>query len=221
MSKELEPIEALDKLLDGYSRGMAGRSYYDIVREALERLEAIENVEPSEALEAFGRITLHTEYDNDSHYDGLHFEDDCKLVDKALERLEQIDNANPSEALKCLEKLFNEYKELCLDTGSNEHIYQECNLTSPYNVIKRYILKEQEQKQYLKWKDLEFSYRTKVLKVRMNDTVYKIAYRFCNNTDEMQLLSEDEKSVYFIFVGNFKDNIKLFNDLHLEAVDNE
>ena len=51
MSKELEPIEALDKLLDGYSRGMAGRSYYDIIREALERLEAIDDATPSEALE--------------------------------------------------------------------------------------------------------------------------------------------------------------------------
>ena len=30
MSKELDPFEALDKLLDGYSRGMVGRSYYDI-----------------------------------------------------------------------------------------------------------------------------------------------------------------------------------------------
>ena len=44
MSKELEPIEALDKLLDGYSRGMAGRSYYDIVREALQRLEKYEQL---------------------------------------------------------------------------------------------------------------------------------------------------------------------------------
>ena len=44
MSKELEPIEALDKLLDGYSRGRAGRSYYDIVREALQRLEKYEQL---------------------------------------------------------------------------------------------------------------------------------------------------------------------------------
>lgn len=213
MSKELEPIEALDKLLDGYSRGMAGRSYYDIVREALERLEAIDNVEPSEALEAFGRITLHTEYDNDSNYDGLHFEDDCNLVDKALERLEQIDNANPSEALECLEILFSNV----LSTTYN----RESSLKD-FNTVKRYILKGQERKRYLKWKDLDFGYgRTKVLKVRMNDTVYKIFYRFFDNTDEVQLLSEDEKSVYFIFVGKFKDNVQLFNDLHLEVVDNE
>ena len=56
MNKELEPIEALDKLLDGYSRGMVGRSYYDIVREALQRLEAIEKTEPSEALKELDGI---------------------------------------------------------------------------------------------------------------------------------------------------------------------
>ena len=55
-NKELEPIEALDKLLDGYSRGMVGRSYYDIVREALQRLEAIEKSDPSEALKELDGI---------------------------------------------------------------------------------------------------------------------------------------------------------------------
>lgn len=139
MSKELEPIEALDKLLDGYSRGMAGRSYYDIVREALERLEAIDNVEPSEALEAFGRITLHAEYDNDSHYDGLHFEDDCKLVDKALERLEQIDNANPSEALKCLERYINNI------IFAKDLINQKQQLLTNITIIKQALLNAEKE----------------------------------------------------------------------------
>ena len=53
-----------------------------------------------EYLEAFDRIALHTEYDNDGSYDCVNFEDDCKLVDDALERLEEIDNANPSTALE-------------------------------------------------------------------------------------------------------------------------
>ena len=56
MSKELEPIESLDKLLEGYSRGMVGRSYYDIIREELQRLEAIEKSEPSEALKELDGI---------------------------------------------------------------------------------------------------------------------------------------------------------------------
>ena len=162
MIKELEPIEALDKLLEGYSKGMAGRSYYDIVREALQRLE-------------------------------------------------KIDNAESSEALKCLENLFSNVVSTTYNRESS---------LKDFNTIKRYILKEQEQKKYLKWKDLDFGYgRTKVLKVRMNDTVYKIFYRFFDNTDEVQLLSEDEKSMYFILVGKFKDNIKLFNDLHLEVLE--
>lgn len=55
-----------------------------------------------EYLEAFGRITSQVEYDNDSSYDYLCFEDDCKAVDEALERLESIENAEPSEALNVL-----------------------------------------------------------------------------------------------------------------------
>ena len=49
MSKEY--LEALEKLLEGYSKGMSGRSYYDIIKQALQRLESIDNAKPSEALE--------------------------------------------------------------------------------------------------------------------------------------------------------------------------
>ena len=49
MNKEY--LEALEKLLEGYSKGMSGRSYYDIIKQALQRLESIENANPSEALE--------------------------------------------------------------------------------------------------------------------------------------------------------------------------
>ena len=49
MSKEY--LEALEKLLDGYSKGMAGRSYYDTIKQALQRLESIDNSKPSETLE--------------------------------------------------------------------------------------------------------------------------------------------------------------------------
>ena len=68
-----------------------------------------------EYLEAFGRITSHTEYDNDSSYDSLNFEDDCKLVDEALERLEEIDNADSSEAIKHMEFICKILKEKGID----------------------------------------------------------------------------------------------------------
>ena len=53
----------------------------------------------TEYLDAFSRITLHTEYDNDGSYDCLNFEDDCKIVEDALQRLEAIDNLKEIEAL--------------------------------------------------------------------------------------------------------------------------
>ena len=68
-----------------------------------------------EYIEAFCRIISHTEYDNDSSYDCLNFEDDCKLVDEALERLEEIDNADPSEAIKHMEFICKILKEKGID----------------------------------------------------------------------------------------------------------
>ena len=68
-----------------------------------------------EYIEAFGRIASHVEYDNDSPYDGLCFEDDCKLVDEALERLDQIDKADPSEAMKHMEFICTILKEKRID----------------------------------------------------------------------------------------------------------
>ena len=85
--------------------------------------------------------------------------------------------------------------------------------------IEKALLKAQEPKQYLKWDNLEFSYGTKTQKVRMGDTLYKIAYVCYDNTKEVQLLSEDEKLLYFVFVGKYKDNVQLFNDLKLERVE--
>ena len=76
-----------------------------------------------------------------------------------------------------------------------------------------------EQKQYLKWEDIDFSYGTKTQKVRMGDTIYKIECVYYDNTKEVQLLSEDEKLLYFNFVGKYKDNVQLFNDLKLERVE--
>lgn len=36
--------EALEKLYDGYQYGMAGRSFYDLIKQDLDRLEALEEI---------------------------------------------------------------------------------------------------------------------------------------------------------------------------------
>lgn len=125
------------------------------------------------------------------------------------EYLEAIDNATPSEALECLNCL-----ERLHDCGVFN--YEEMK---DYNIIKNYILKAQEPKHYLKWDDLEFSYGTKTQKVRMGDTIYKLECVYYDNVKEVKLLSEDEKCYYLGFTGNYKDNVQLFNDLHLEVIE--
>lgn len=78
-----------------------------------------------------------------------------------------------------------------------------------------------EPKQYLNWYDIEFSYGNKKQKVRMGDTIYQIVYRCYDKVEEVQLLSEDEKYMYFHFFGNFNDHVHLFNDLRLELAEEE
>lgn len=73
-----------------------------------------------EYIEAFCRIISHTEYDNDSSYDCLNFEDDCNLVDEALERLDQIDNAI----------------EICKKANEQKYVY----IKETYGIIKEKFL---------------------------------------------------------------------------------
>lgn len=94
-----------------------------------------------EYMEAFGRIILHTEYDNDSSYDCLNFEDDCKLVDNALLELKVIKDANPSEALECLRENHNHSLP-----SSMPMLKWEDN----FKIVEQYILKAQEQEKILK-----------------------------------------------------------------------
>ena len=126
-------------------------------------------------------------------------------IEQALQCLESIDNANPSDALECFENM--QYR-----IAGNIS-------TIEYTTIKNALLKAQEPKQYLKWEDLEFTRDEKVMLVKMGDTVYKVLYRCCDGIKEVQLLSEDEKWFYLSFAGNYEDNVQLFNDLHLERVE--
>ena len=162
MSKELEPIEALDKLLDGYSKGMARRSYYDIVREELQRLES-------------------------------------------------IDNATTSEALECLENLFS---NVVSTTYSRESSLKD------FNTIKKVLIKEQEQKQYLKWVDLDFKEEEQTVKVILNESKYKVAYFTDGITEYVDLLTDDERlEIIGRYVDDNPHEKQFFNDLHLEVIE--
>ena len=166
-----------------------------------------------EYLEAFGRITLHTEYDNDGSYDSLNFEDDCKLVDEALERLEQIDNANPNEAMKHLEFICKILKEK--RTIDVKWVFKE-----DYNIILQALLKAQEPKQYLKWEDLEFTNELQSKEVILNGRKYIVEYKYCNILGEMEQVVWLINANDYMRVHKFYDTTQyFFNDLRLEMVE--
>ena len=162
--------------------------------------------------EAFDRIASHTEYDNDSSYDCVNFEDDCKLVDNALGRLEAIDNSNPSEALECLKDI----GETCYVEAGNAE--EDCILYAKdyigFNTIKNALLKAQEPKQYLKWEDLEFNHTPKMTDVKMNGNKYKLVVGYNVAGKNLAILRDGKKEYYFLECDK-----QFFNDLHLERVE--
>ena len=159
-----------------------------------------------EYLEAFDRIALHTEYDNDGSYDCVNFEDDCKLVDDALERLESIDNSNPSEALECVDKILGYFGKAQIETMT---LSKRNGLT-----IKQALLKAQEPKQYLKWEDLEFKEETSRIEVKLNETLYTLSYVKRQYLDFVYLINNDSQ----IRLNSANDK-QFFNDLRLERVE--
>ena len=166
----------------------------------------------SKELEALERLAMPDElHIKECKKLGIGLTEDYEVVEQALLELQSIKGTNPSEALECLEVLEQDIKDrIILDED------RQLKLCA---AIKQSLQKAQEQKQYLKWEDLEFNYGTKEQKVKMGDTIYKIVYSNYDNTKGVQLLSEDEKLLYFSFVGKYKDNVQLFNDLHLEVVE--
>lgn len=60
-----------------------------IVEEALQRLLRIDDTKSNEALEAFNRIQLHCEYDNNGSYDCVDLEDDCEIIEQYIHKSQQ------------------------------------------------------------------------------------------------------------------------------------
>ena len=124
------------------------------------------------------------------------------VIEQALNRLESIDNAEPSEALECLEEL-----------RSNLGVIYNNTLAT----IKQALLKSQEQKQYLKWEDLEFKKEEQKMKVLLNGNRYFVTYVtdwFCGWCNKVQISND----IYILCtLGNGMK--QFFNDLHLERVE--
>lgn len=242
MSKELDAFKKIAEI-HGNTGSLEGTyEYFLTIKRGLERLEAIDNANPSEALECLDRIDntlclnnikgkLEFGIDTEEHTDcnsAISMTEDLETIKQALmERIvwKHIHNTKVKIPL-C--DVFNNPVPLSKEERYKyiEHIYyhweemKEALEEQNKQLVEENIeLKKKSNKHYLKWEDLEFTRDEKVMIVKMGDTVYKILYRCCDGIEEVQLLSEDEKLLVINLIGKYKDNIQVFNDLHLERVE--
>lgn len=141
------------------------------------------------------------------------------VVESALKRLEAIDNANPSEAFMKLNTL--------LDRANHDEILSRKSIEfcekwiketqEAYDTIKQALLKAQEPKQYLKWEDLEFKEEEQTMKVLLNGSCYLLNY-YTRSEEEFVFIKSTGTTI-FNLLGECSDDKQLFNDLHLERVE--
>ncbi len=110
MDKELEMLEALEKLLEGYSKGMAGRSYYDTIKRALTELQAIKESNPSEALECLERVS---ELQYIDHWESR--EKEIKTIENALLKAQEQDFNNKNIVIPFFNELIDLFETNDID----------------------------------------------------------------------------------------------------------
>ena len=164
-----------------------------------------------EYIEAFGRITLHTEYDNDSSYDCLNFEDDCNLVEKALQRLETIDNANPSEALKEVNEIINsleEYNKLMRFHKAPETATDI--MLRKLDIVKQALIKAQEQEVDI------IHYKGTVDNLRRDNAILKEI-----KNEQEKVLEIIKKKEVNIQVFNQCEDVETYNNVYKKQKDRQ
>ena len=127
---------------------------------------------------------------------------------KMCKRLESIDNSTPSEALIEVDKILGYFG------GDDVQIETMTLVKSNVLKIKQALLKAQEPKKYLKWEDLEFKEKTSRIEVKLNETLYILSYVKRQYLDFVYLINNDSQIRL-----NSANDIQLFNDLHLERVE--
>ena len=122
-----------------------------------EELEAIDNTNPSEALECLDKLVKQIELDEDTDY--WEIRNAHITVEQALLELQSIKEANPSEALECLEEIgFAPLNECCgyPYTRISDEYYED------FNTIKQALLKAEKEHKALeiikKNKNIKFSF---------------------------------------------------------------
>lgn len=192
----------------------------DVIEQALKRLEAIDNAEPSEALEdLIDMIEYFTRLDYVEPIVRNEIHD--KFKDIYWHKLPHLDSIKEA-LLKAQEqeKFFDDklvFKNGCIMSGFD---YKGKQIVAmPLEEYSEFMKQEkaQEPKQYLKWEDLEFKKEEQTMKVLLNGERYLVKYVnewFCGWCNRVQITN----GTYILCtLGNGMN--QFFNNLHLEVVE--
>lgn len=170
------------------------------IKQSLQRLESIDNAEPSEALEELiDMIEYFTRLDYVEPIVRNEIHD--KFKDIYWHKLPHLDTIK--QALLKAQFLEEEYNNLMEDKDNLES--ELFKLTAP--------------KQYLKWEDLEFKEEEQTMKVLLNGKEYKLSYFTDGIYKFIDLLTDNGKYQMGRYVDCYSYNVQFFNDLRLERVE--
>jgi hypothetical protein len=222
MSKEIESLKRIETTFSMNKQGKESvyREYtnsiypyyedFDLVLKGLQRLEAIDNANPSEALEKLSKEI--PQYDSwlkyiDTIKQALLKAQEHNSINLLMQELDCKDFAELRKYARCGYEKINNFK------GSKEVKIEipESGLMD-YNPVKH----------YLKWEDLEFDElefkveQKKDFKVKLNGTEYGLEIDITFGIKEALIFDINANCLYAVFHERHK---QFFNDLHLERVE--
>ncbi len=198
MSKELEALERLKNRYDVHYILDLQDKDYDIIEQALHRLEAIDNANPSEALECLEKL-------NGMEISSMPFSDEYGTQEVDLNDIRKVGSQLNTD----FREYINTIKQSLLKAQFLEEEYN--NLMEDKDNLESELFKLQEPKHYLKWEDLEFKEERQTIKVRMGNNIYNLFF-FKYRYKRCHLFNEEGQLIYDI-------QEQLFNDLRLERVE--
>ena len=121
------------------------REYIETIKQALNRLEAIENTNPSEALKCLESYINNIIFAKDLTSQKKQLLANIATIKHALQRLESVDNSKPSAALKALKVLDETISPLLEPVLAEYEDDLSDKITSNYFALKQSLLKAREQ----------------------------------------------------------------------------
>ena len=230
MSKELEMVRAMINGANEYEKKTGDKNppvYFSknnllIIEQALQRLEAIYNANPSEALKDLEEIKSQSPV---CHYDdgskSYVFEKEFNTIKQALLKAQELEKevVSPNSVNLLMQELdckdfaeLRKYARCGYEKINNFKGSKEVKIEIPESSLMDY----NPVKQYLKWEDLEFKEDNETkIKVRMGEHIYDLWYG--SYKTGYGIFKQKCSLAGYEFDEDY--DIDIFNDLHLERVE--